>query len=148
MMATSPPITVIAVLNELLDAELNSVFCVLADNAPYLSRAAGDIRKPLEEIELSCQRRANELADLIIALGGSPIERGLQPEQQNLAYLSLKFLLPKLVGAKEAAVKRWTNALIGVENRSRRAKDLLQRQLHEHEMQLMRLQKAAKNKTP
>jgi bacterioferritin (cytochrome b1) len=143
-MISSRPIRVTEVLNDLLDDELNSVFRVLADNAPYLGRSAGAIRQPLAEIEKSCLRRANELADLIVALNGTPIARGLQSQQQNLGYLSLSFLLPKLIAAKEIAVQRWTTALSAVTNRSTRAKALLENQLYEHEIQLLQLMRAAK----
>ena len=65
MTMTSVPIATVEILNDLLDAELNSVFRFMGEGSPYLSRATAEVRKPLAEMVESSSRRAGELFDLI-----------------------------------------------------------------------------------
>src|SRR4051794_35491890 len=95
-MSAPPPVAVIDALNGLLEAEENSIFRFMGEGSPYLSRASAEIRRPLNDMVLAGQRRAMDLADLIDRLGGVPATRSIQPEEQYLAFLTLKFLLPKL----------------------------------------------------
>jgi hypothetical protein len=134
---------VVAILNDLLDVELNSVFQFLGDSDPYFSRSNAAIHRPLAEMIAASHRRAKELGNLIDDLGGTPIPRGLQSEEQNVAYLSVEFLLPRLIGAKELAIRRWESAQDLLGNRSPRAARLLDVHLAEHRSHLWRLQKAA-----
>src|SRR5215218_9964636 len=110
---SSVPVATVEILNDLLDAELNSVFRFMGEGSPYLSGATAAIRKPLAEMVEASTRRAHELYDLIESLGGSPVPRGLRSEEQYLAFLSLKFLLPKLVHEKNLAIRRLENAIAG-----------------------------------
>src|SRR2546429_7778848 len=90
----SSPEAVVDTLNGLLEAELNSIFRFMGEGSPYLSRAAVEIRTPLNEMIQAHDRHAGELYDLIESLGGVPVPKSVQPEEQYLAFLSLKFLLP------------------------------------------------------
>src|SRR5947209_5437518 len=89
------PAAVIDVLNSLLEAEVNSIFRFMDESYPYLSRATVEVRRPLTEMVQTNQRQAGELSELIESLGGYPAPRSVAPEEQYLAFLSLKFLLPK-----------------------------------------------------
>jgi hypothetical protein len=110
-MATDAPVAVIDVLNSLLEAEQNSIFRFMGEGSPYLSRATAEVRRPLNEMVETGNRRVIELADLIDRLGGVPMPRSIQTEEQYLAFLTLKFLLPKLVDAKKLMIQRYENAL-------------------------------------
>ena len=67
-------------------------------------------------------RHAGELADLIESPRRRPRARvGLSREEQYLAFLSLKFLLPKLVDEKQLTIQRYENAL-AADPRMRRRK--------------------------
>jgi hypothetical protein len=111
-MPSSPaPIAVIDVLNGLLESELNSVFRFVGEGTPHLSRATADVRRPLEAMIATNQRHAAQLAAAIEDLGGYPVPRSLRPEEQYLAFLSLKFLLPKLADEKRLTIRRYENAL-------------------------------------
>jgi hypothetical protein len=110
---SSVPVATVEILNDLLDAELNSAFRFMGEGSPYLSGATAAVRKPLAEMVGASTRRAHELYDLIESLGGSPVPRGLRSEEQYLAFLSLKFLLPKLVHEKNLAIQRLQNAIAG-----------------------------------
>jgi len=105
------PTAVVDTLNSLLEAELNSIFRFMGEGSPYLSRATAEVRRPLQEMVATNQRHAAQLHALIESLGGIPVPRSIQPEEQYLAYLSLKFLLPKLVEAKRLILRRYENAL-------------------------------------
>src|SRR5688500_13533605 len=114
---SSAPVAVIDLLNSLLEAELNSVFRFMGEGSPYLSRATAEVRKPLAEMVVAGHRRAGEIADTIESLGVVPTpQAGVRTEEQYLAFLSLKFLLPKLVGEKQLIIERYRNALEGVES--------------------------------
>jgi hypothetical protein len=89
------------------DAELNSVFAFLGHSTPYLDRAHASMRRSLAEMVASSQRRTQQLSDLIESLGGSPIPRGMQSGEQHLAYLTIQFLMPKLIAAKERDIERY-----------------------------------------
>src|SRR5580693_4240840 len=93
----SPPAAVVDALNALLESEQNSIIRFMGDSSPYLGGAPTGIRQLLRELLDNNLKRSEELYHLIETLGGSPRPRGLQPEEQYLSYLSLKFLLPKIV---------------------------------------------------
>src|SRR3954469_25224389 len=99
-MHAASPVAVIDALNGLLEAELNSVFRFMGEGSPYLSRASAAVRQPLLDMVQENQTHVMELAAMIDHLGGIPLPRSIQPEEQYLAFLNLKFLLPKLAEAK------------------------------------------------
>jgi len=106
------PIAVVDTLNSLLEAELNSVFRFMGEGSPHLTRATAEVRRPLADMVVAEQRRAANLAAAIESLGGVPAPMAsIRPEEQFLAYLSLKFLLPKLVDEKRLQIDRYENAL-------------------------------------
>ncbi|MGH7214949.1 MAG: hypothetical protein ACREIT_09315, partial [Tepidisphaeraceae bacterium] len=137
-MAASPaaPVAVIDVLNALLEAELNSVFRFMDEGSPYLGPATAEVRRPLQEMVDTNQRHAADLYALIETLGGVPVPRSLQPEEQYLAYLSVKFLLPKLAEAKQLTIQRHENALRALPSAPPEVKGLLNAHLAEHRAQL------------
>jgi hypothetical protein len=144
-MPETPSAVVIDSLNSLLEAEQGSIFRFLGEGSPYLSRATAEIRKPLEEMVVASVRRANELYNCIDSLGGFPSPRALQNEEQYLAYLSLKFLLPKLVNAKKLLITRNESALRAVQEDSPPPDviTMLESHLAEHRADLEMLGKAA-----
>lgn len=119
-MLDSPPmpeagVAVIDALNSLLEAELSSIVRFMGEGSPYLSRANAAVRQPLADMVQTSHRHAAELYQLIESLGGYAVPHaGLQREDQYLAYLSLKFLLPKLAEAKALMVRRYENAIAAV----------------------------------
>ena len=112
---SAAPVAVIDLLNSLLEAEMNSVFRFMGEGSPYLSRATVEVRRPLAGMVIAERQRAGQLADLIESLGTVPTPQvGVQREEQFLAFLSLKFLLPKLLDEKRLELQRYDNALRGV----------------------------------
>jgi hypothetical protein len=138
-----PPAAIIDVLNGLLEAELSSIFRFMGEGSPYLSKATAEVRKPLQEMVNTIPRRTREIAELIDHLGGVPTPRNIQPEEQYLAYLSLKFLLPKLVTSEELLITRYENALRALKAAPDEVVGLAKRELAEHKSQLEILKRAA-----
>ena len=140
-----PPAAIIDVLNGLFEAELSSIFRFMGEGSPYLSKATAEVRKPLEQMVNTIPRRTREIADMIDSLGGVPTPRNIQPEEQYLAYLSVKFLLPKLVTSEELLITRYENALRALKDAPEAVTDLLKRELAEHKSQLEILKHAAQD---
>jgi bacterioferritin (cytochrome b1) len=140
---SAAPAAVIDTLNALLEAELNSIFRFMGEGSPYLSRAAAEIRRPLSAIVVAGQRRAQELADLIDSLGGYPVPPSIQPEEQYLAFLTLKFLLPKLADAKRLTIERYQNALNALKIAPQPVISLIKRHIAEMQDELQTLQRAS-----
>jgi hypothetical protein len=144
---TPAPTALIDLLNSLLEAELNSIFRFMGEGSPYLSRATVEVRRPLQEMVLAGRRRAAGLADAINVLGAVPTPGvGIRRDEQFLAYLSLKFLLPKLVNEKALEIERYENALRGLKSLPQPAQDvmaLLQHHLAELRAELSALESAA-----
>lgn len=141
---SSEPVAIIDALNSLLESQLNSVFRFMGQGTPYLSRATADVRKPLADMVAANERHCRELAEMIHALGGHPLPRSLRPEEQYLAYLSLKFLLPKLADSKELEIRRYENTIKALgPNAPPEVIALLRRQQAEHRAQLEVLKKKA-----
>jgi hypothetical protein len=134
---------VVDVLNSLLDAEQDSLFRFMREGSPYLGRASVDVRKVLDYIAQADRRRAGELWRMIEKLGGEPRASRPQPAEQYLAYLSIKFLLPKLVQAKELLLERYRNAAVALRGMKSPADELLKTHLSEHAAEMVMLQEAA-----
>ena len=90
-------------------------------------------------------RYCADLAALIHSLGGLPPSARLQPEEQYLAFLSLKFLLPKLLDAKTQTIHRYESTLAALEAAPPFVRDVLQNHLSQHRSELTALQKAAEH---
>jgi hypothetical protein len=143
---SAAPAVVVDVLNSLLEAEQNSIIRFLGPGSPYLTAATAKLRDDLAEMAAANDRRSAELAATIDRLGGSPLPRGLQPEEQYLAYLSLRFLLPKAVDANQLLLDRYDNALAQLEPEPTTPPDVLdmvRRFRAEHVSHVEALKKAA-----
>jgi hypothetical protein len=140
------PANVIDALNSLLEAELSSAFRMIEGDFPYLSRANAELRKTIAELLQLSDRNARELADLIDSLGGVVIPHNfIQREGQYLAYLSLKFLLPKLVAERELALDRYKNTRLFIGAGQPEATAVLDHIIAEQEQCLAVLRKAAQS---
>jgi hypothetical protein len=142
-MPPTTPVAVVDALNALLEAEQNAIIRFMGEGSPYLSRATVEVRRPIQEMVRSSDRHMGELYWMIEHLGGTPRPRGLQPEEQYLAFLSLKFLLPKLVDAKNLTIRRYENTLKAVAGGPPEVTQLLRQHLAEHRAELKTLEQAA-----
>lgn len=139
----STPVAVVDALNSLLESQQRSIIRFMGEGSPYLTRATADVRQPLHQMLQNNLRRCEDLYRMVEKLGGTPRPRNVEPEEQYLAYLSLKFLLPKLVDAKELIIRRYENALRALGKVQPDAIALLQRHLADHQAELRTLRDAA-----
>lgn len=136
--------SVIDALNGLLEAEVNSIFRFVEEGSPYLSQATAEVRRPLAEMNALSRQHQRELVNLIDSLGGVPLgPRGLRPEEQYLSFLSLKFLLPKLVAEKELILQRYENARQAIGKKYPDVREVLDRMIAEQRPYLELLRKTA-----
>ena len=140
---SSPPVAVVDALNSLLEAEQASVFRFMDEGSPYLSRATADVRRPLQEMVEANKRHVAALGSMVQRLGGYPAPRSVRSEEQYLAFLSLKFLLPKLVTEKELIVRRYDNALRAMPDAPAEVTRLLRAIQSEHKTHAEVLRKSA-----
>jgi hypothetical protein len=137
------PVAVVDALNSLLESESGSIFRFMGEGSPYLGRASGEVRRPLQQMVESNRRHVGELWRTIDGLGGEPKVGGVQSEEQYLAFLSLKFLLPKLVEAKKLTMRRYENVINSIGPGAPAAvREVLQNHLAEHRQELGMLEKA------
>lgn len=144
---TSAPAVVIDQLNELLQAEIGSIIRFMGAGSPYLGRATADLRSELQDMVQKIDRRAIAIADLIDRLGGIPREHPTpNSDDQYLSFLSLKFLLPKLIEAKRLLIERYQNALRATSQQddASEATQLMRSILADHLAELAILQNAEK----
>jgi hypothetical protein len=144
MTMPATPLAIIDALNSLAEAEQNSIFRFMGEGSPYLGRAGAEIRRPLQQMVLTSHRRCGQLAAAVEALGGVPRPRGIQPEEQYLAFLSLEILLPKLVDAKKLGIRRYENALKAIGTDSPQIIALLSGHPEEQRSELIALEKATR----
>lgn len=137
------PAAVVDALNSLLEAEFTSVFRFMAEGSPYLSRASGEVRLPLAKMVATNAQHCADLYALIENLNGTPSPRGIRNEEQYLAFLSLKFLLPKLVDAKKLTIRRYENAIKAIGKGPDDVNEVLESHLADHRSELQSLEKAA-----
>jgi hypothetical protein len=142
---STTPLATVDVLNSLLEAEMTTIFRFMGEGYPYLNRATAEVKKPLQEMVLTIEPRVMRLAEMIERLGGVPDSspRGVDREEQYLAFLSLKFLLPKLVNAKKLLIERYENAIRALKGADREIVALVQSLSKEHKSQLELLNRAA-----
>lgn len=104
------------------------MFRTLSDDSPVVAKVPDAVRQPLRALHDTNARHSQELAGAIRQLGGTPHPRPA-PDDPYLKYLSLKFLLPKLVTEKELMMRRYENALRALPKTAPKdVTDLLQRQ--------------------
>lgn len=138
----SAPVAIVDALNSLLEAQQNSIIRFMGEGSPYLGRATAEVRAPLQQMLANNLRRCEELYHLIETLGGTPTPAGLQPEEQYLSYLSLKFLMPKLADAKRLIILRYENAEKAAKAAPPEVTALLDRHLAAHRAELDILEQA------
>lgn len=134
MRATS--VAVVDVLNSLIETEQHSIFRLMGDDSPYLREAGPAVRRVLEEEKEASYRHADELARLVRQLGGQPIESRRTSRPPMLEFVSLRFLLPKLVEDKELLVRYYENALHALGGDNPEVEQVLGGHLAEHQAHL------------
>jgi hypothetical protein len=140
---TSAPPAAIDVLRGLLEAEMDSLLRCLEHQFPYVSRATADVHRRILAMLPSGQKRLAELSAALERLGELPSPARVHRSDQYLGFLSMAYLLPKLVSEAESAVRLCEQGLSALPDGPREVTDLLQRHLAEHREHLRALREAA-----
>ena len=143
---SSGPVAIVDSLNSLLDAEANSLFRFMDEGSPYLGRTTAEMRKPLLEMVATGEKHMIELGEMVESLNGVPHSRHVKPEEQYLAYLSIKFLLPKLLEDKKLMIERYSNVKTTMAGAPPEVIDLLDRHVKVHQAHAKILEHAKKAK--
>ena len=131
------------VLQGLLEGEQSSLFRFMNEGTPYLTRATVETRALVNEIARTNLRHCSQLTHVIEDHGGITRMPRPQGEEQYLAYLSLKFLIPRLAQDKRESIERYENALKSLIAAPQNIRALLEAHLATHRNQLQQLQSAA-----
>jgi hypothetical protein len=140
------PIVVLDVLQSIHEAEQASVFRLMGDAAPPVAPVPPRVQEVLRGLYEANVRHVHELAAEIRRLGESPRARRpaeLTSDESYLRFLSLQFLVPKLVREKQLMVERYENALRALPKELPAGiPDMLRRQLAEQVANVDALQAA------
>jgi hypothetical protein len=131
------------VLGGVLEGEQGSLFRFMSEGTPYLTRATVETRRLVNDIARTNLRHCGQLTRVIEDLGGVTRPPRPSAEDQYLAYLSLKFLIPRLAQDKRESIERYENALKSLAGAPDNIRNLLESHLNTHGAQLQQLQSAS-----
>jgi hypothetical protein len=100
---TASPASIEA-LSALLDTERTSILRFMDEDSSHLTRATVTLRKKVDAMYRANARRVGQLVTTIESLGGSIRPPGVQREDQYLAFLTLQFMIPKLIEDKKRSI--------------------------------------------
>jgi len=107
-------VAILDVLQSLYEAERTSMFRLLGEGAPAIGPVPARVHELLRRLYDVNRQHIDELAAVIRRLGDMPRAKPpaeLTSDESYLKFLSLQFLLPKLVREKELMIERYENAL-------------------------------------
>lgn len=130
---------VIDVLNELLAREQRSWPARLFESTVFVSQLSVQDLRLVESMNRMATEHARWLAELILALGGTPGPRIDDVTTADLHFQELHHLLPRLVHEHELLVRRYTVAAERVTSEPQAAQ-LVTRILERHQQSLEQLQ--------
>ena len=109
--ATTRSVDISGLIGELLQEEQSDLFHFMSTADPYINRAAAELRRPMQEMIDRGVRQSGELVAVLEQLGGIARPVRVNNEFQYFAYLSVDFLLPRLIDAKRRSIERYQRAL-------------------------------------
>lgn len=138
---------VVDALNSLIETERGSIFRLMGDDSRYLREASPQVRRVLEEEKEASYRHADELRQLVRQLHGQPVPAArTATDPPLLEFISLRFLLPKLVDDKELLIRHYHNVLRALGSDGPEVEQVLRRHVAEHEAHLQVLRSASAGK--
>jgi bacterioferritin (cytochrome b1) len=129
---------VAAVLNQLLDAEQQSLVLRVAESTPFISLAevaAGNLVRAMAQ---ASRTHREQLTEMILDLGGQPVPGRADLPSGNLHYLDLFSVLPRLLEAQESLVAQYKQRSPRLAS-DRQAAELAGKILTRHETDLQKL---------
>jgi hypothetical protein len=129
---------VIGMLSGLLAQERRAVFHYLGESGAYIRGPWASLRKALERMVREARENEMELGELIEARGEVVRPVAVNMEMQNLPYLSVDYLMPKLVQAKLKSIAAYEAAIAAAAEAD--VVVVLARHVGRHREDLVRLQ--------
>lgn len=130
------------VLNDLLATELASEFASIVRSAPHAGRSGTGVRKTIRYVAEADARRTDDLWLLLLSLGMEP-RPGRRHREAVEAYLSIDYLLPRMILKKERTLQAYRGAVAIVGDTPESVAATLRRHLTEHAGELEVLRQAA-----
>lgn len=134
---------VVDVLCGLLAGEQGNLFHFMKEADAYIRPGEVGLRRLIQGMIEADARREEELIGLITERGGCPRLALVVPERQYMAYLSMEYMLPRLIESREASVRRYEKAVKEVGEEEGVA-GVISKQLGELGEELEALRKAGK----
>jgi hypothetical protein len=147
MPAALPTFDVANAVDRLLAAERGDAFGFLAGAGAYVGHSAAVWAK-VQQVLAAGRHRQAELAALLETLGAMPRAGAFSADVQYLAFLSMDFLLPKLIAAKQQSIRRYEDALEQIGDANAPVAAVLSRHLEEHRAELATLRNQSPATTP
>jgi len=132
----NPPVA--AVLNQLLDAEQQSLVLRVAESTPFVSLSEVTARNLIRAMAQASRMHRELLSEMILDLGGQPVPRRADLLSGNLHYLDLFAMLPQIIDAQESLDVRYRQLTPRLAS-DRRAAALAGQILARHEADLQKL---------
>ncbi len=118
------------VLNDLLASEHGSPFASVVRSTPHLGQRGLDVGRAIKYIATADARRAADLWSLIDSLGLEALPG--RHHHQAEAYLSIAYVLPKLIDAKQRVLQQYREAIAALGEGTPSIAAILKRHLTEH----------------
>ncbi|QOV90208.1 hypothetical protein [Humisphaera borealis] len=123
--------TIADVLNDLLGAELGSLFASAVASGSHAGLRGAGLRRTMQYVAEADARRAGDVAALIESLGLEPAPSRQQQEPVE-SYLSIDYILPRLIADKQCTLQAYRDAVAQLSEVSESIAALLRRHLTEH----------------
>jgi len=100
----------VSILNRLLHAENCSLVSRLREAGPFVSQGAAKDRLLVDRMLADEREHERGLAEMILALRGTPDPGPVPIEAGGLHYLTLSFLMPQIIASKEDLIRTYEAA--------------------------------------
>lgn len=102
---------IVQVLSGLLAAEQRGILHHLGELGAFVGAKLAGLSRPLAVMAGQQQRNETELGEMIESLGGLTPPLVVNMEMQTLAFLSVDYLLPKLIEEMKQTIGRYERAI-------------------------------------
>jgi len=124
------------ILDRLLAGECGDAFGFVSEAEPYVGRSGAAGWHRIQRMLAAGKRRQALLASHLEDLGATPRPACSSAANQYLAFLSMEFVLPKLIEAKQRSIRSYEQAIAEAGDSNAAVADLLATNLEEHRQEL------------
>lgn len=139
--------SVAAALNQLLDAEQQSLVLRAAESTPFVSISEVSAGNLIRAMAQASRGHRAELTEMILDQGGQPVPKRADLLSGNMHYLDLQAMMPRLIQAQESIVALYRQIAPRLAG-DRRAAALAGQILAHHEAELTKMKSAFQPPAP